>query len=114
MSIVSRAQGHLCGLLSVTQTAAWLPEKTSVSEEVGQHLSEPFALKTLLLHHRQLGTLSSGGFNRNRVELFQMKEFLPKRQKAHSFVCFNINISSADKSWKTLFVSCCLAHFVHS
>ncbi|XP_026218634.1 zinc finger protein 883-like [Anabas testudineus] len=41
------------------QTAAWLTETASVSEEVGQHLSEPFALKTLLLHHRQLGTLSS-------------------------------------------------------
>ncbi|XP_054480841.1 zinc finger protein 184-like [Anoplopoma fimbria] len=41
------------------QTAAWLTETTSVSEEFGQHLSEPFALKSLLLHHRQSGTLST-------------------------------------------------------
>ncbi|XP_033470368.2 uncharacterized protein LOC117249090 [Epinephelus lanceolatus] len=41
------------------QTAAWLTETTSVSEQFGLHLSKPFALKTLLLHHRQLGTLSS-------------------------------------------------------
>ncbi|XP_029901965.1 zinc finger protein 260-like isoform X2 [Myripristis murdjan] len=43
-----------------TQTAAWLTETTAVAEEFGQHLSEPFALKTLLLYHRQLGTLSTG------------------------------------------------------
>ncbi|XP_049423281.1 zinc finger protein 436-like [Epinephelus fuscoguttatus] len=41
------------------QTAAWLTETTSVSEQFGLHLSKPFALQTLLLHHRQLGTLSS-------------------------------------------------------
>ncbi|XP_042367361.1 zinc finger protein 304-like [Plectropomus leopardus] len=41
------------------QTAAWLTEMTSVSEEFGLHLSEPFALKTLLLQHRQMGTLNS-------------------------------------------------------
>lgn len=58
-------------LISVSQTAAWLTETTSVSEEFGQHLSEPFALKTLLLHHRRSGTLSFSKFNRkderNRV-----------------------------------------------
>ena len=41
-----------------------------MSGDIGQHLSEPFALKTLLLHHRQLGTLSSGAFHRDEVELF--------------------------------------------
>ncbi|XP_033930751.1 zinc finger protein 615-like [Pseudochaenichthys georgianus] len=41
------------------QTAAWLTETTSVSKEFGQHLSNPLALNTLLLHHRQMGTLGS-------------------------------------------------------
>ncbi|XP_053270573.1 zinc finger protein 436 [Pleuronectes platessa] len=41
------------------QTAAWLTETASVSEDFEQHLSDPFGLKTLLLHHRQLGTISS-------------------------------------------------------
>ncbi|XP_028426709.1 zinc finger protein 567-like [Perca flavescens] len=50
---------HLLPVPDLQQTAAWLTETTSVSEELGQHLSEPFALKTLLLHHRQSGTLSS-------------------------------------------------------
>uniref|UniRef100_A0A3Q2QYD3 Zinc finger protein 578-like n=1 Tax=Fundulus heteroclitus TaxID=8078 RepID=A0A3Q2QYD3_FUNHE len=40
------------------QTANWLNE-SSASEDLGLHLSEPFPLKTLLLHHRELGTLSS-------------------------------------------------------
>ncbi|KAM3587788.1 uncharacterized protein V6R79_013888 [Siganus canaliculatus] len=39
------------------QTAAWLSEATSVSKELEQHLSEHFALKSLLSHHRQLETL---------------------------------------------------------
>lgn len=47
------------------QTAAWLTETTSASEEFGQNLSEPLALKSLLLHHRQLGTLNTCEFNRN-------------------------------------------------
>uniref|UniRef100_A0AAQ4NYK1 C2H2-type domain-containing protein n=2 Tax=Gasterosteus aculeatus TaxID=69293 RepID=A0AAQ4NYK1_GASAC len=50
---------HCGDLLSASQTAAWLTETTSVSEEFGANLSEPFALKSLLLHHRQLGTLSA-------------------------------------------------------
>lgn len=70
MTVVSLANLHLCGRLSVCQTAAWLAETTSVAEEFGQHLSEPFALKTLLLHHRQLGTLSSGEFNRQEEPSF--------------------------------------------
>ncbi|XP_076015055.1 uncharacterized protein LOC143007546 isoform X2 [Genypterus blacodes] len=41
------------------QTAAWLAETTCVEEEFGLHLSEPFALKSLLLHHRQVHTLST-------------------------------------------------------
>ncbi|XP_047431011.1 zinc finger protein 436-like isoform X2 [Mugil cephalus] len=40
------------------QTTDWLVE-TSASEDFGRHLSESFPLKTLLLHHKQLGTLSS-------------------------------------------------------
>ncbi|KAM6895952.1 uncharacterized protein PEZ65_021087 [Lycodopsis pacificus] len=44
---------------NLQQTAAWLTETTSVSEEFGQNLSEPFGLKSLLLHHRQLGSLST-------------------------------------------------------
>ncbi|XP_032360687.1 zinc finger protein ZFMSA12A isoform X1 [Etheostoma spectabile] len=50
---------HLLPVPDLQQTAAWLTETTPVSEELGQHLSEPFALKTLLLHHRESGTLSS-------------------------------------------------------
>nr|XP_046235101.1 zinc finger protein 2-like isoform X2 [Scatophagus argus] len=50
---------QLLPIPDLQQTAAWLTDTTSVSEELGQHLCEPFALKTLLLHHRQLGTLSS-------------------------------------------------------
>ncbi|XP_037616230.1 zinc finger protein 2 homolog [Sebastes umbrosus] len=59
--LVSEFLSRLEQLLPVPdlqQTAAWLPE-TSVSEEFGLHLSEPFSLKSLLLHHRQLGTLST-------------------------------------------------------
>ncbi|XP_059182061.1 zinc finger and SCAN domain-containing protein 30-like [Centropristis striata] len=59
--LVSELLARLEQLLPIPdlqQTVAWLTE-TSVSEEFGLHLSEPFALKTLLLHHRQLGTLSS-------------------------------------------------------
>ncbi|CAJ1054869.1 zinc finger protein 2 homolog [Xyrichtys novacula] len=41
------------------QTAAWLSSTDCVAEEFGLHLSEPSAIKTLLFHHRQLGTLSS-------------------------------------------------------
>ncbi|XP_072233723.1 uncharacterized protein [Leuresthes tenuis] len=44
------------------QTTAWLTE-TSASEEFGQYLSNPFALKTLLHHHRELKTLSSVQLN---------------------------------------------------
>lgn len=66
---------YLCSYFFVSQTAAWLTETTSVSEEVRQHLFEPTALKTLLLHHRQLGTLSSGEFN--RIKLFlETKSFV--------------------------------------
>lgn len=43
----------------VLQTTVWLCE-TSTSEEFQQHLSELLDLKTLLVHHRELGTLSSG------------------------------------------------------
>ncbi|XP_029317628.1 LOW QUALITY PROTEIN: zinc finger protein ZFMSA12A-like [Cottoperca gobio] len=60
--LVSEFLSRLEQLLPVPdlqQTAAWLTETTSASEEFGQHLYEPFAMKTLLLHHRQLGTLSS-------------------------------------------------------
>ncbi|KAL6116802.1 uncharacterized protein ACO6RY_14744 [Pungitius sinensis] len=46
------------------QTAAWLTETTSASEELGANLSDPFALKSLLLHHRQLGTLSTAPSSR--------------------------------------------------
>lgn len=48
----------------VFQTAAWLTETSSTSEDLGQHLSDPFALTALLAHHRQLENLSSGEFNR--------------------------------------------------
>ncbi|XP_035528567.1 zinc finger protein 436-like [Morone saxatilis] len=55
---------QLLPIPDLQQTAAWLTETTSVSEEFGQHQSEPFALKTLLLHHKQLGTLSSAHSSR--------------------------------------------------
>ncbi|XP_055367965.1 zinc finger protein 892-like isoform X2 [Betta splendens] len=51
---------QLLPIPDLQQTAAWLTDRTAVSEEVGRHLDEPFDLKSLLLHHRQLGTLSSG------------------------------------------------------
>lgn len=63
-AVVSLAHLHLGGLLCF-QTAAWLTETTSLSEEFGQHMSEPVALKALLLHHRQLGNLSSCECNRS-------------------------------------------------
>ncbi|XP_058481261.1 zinc finger protein 883-like [Solea solea] len=50
---------QLLPIPDLPQTAAWLTETTSVSEDFGQHLSEPFALKSLLLHHRDLGTLTT-------------------------------------------------------
>uniref|UniRef100_UPI0037E8768D putative zinc finger protein 286B n=1 Tax=Semicossyphus pulcher TaxID=241346 RepID=UPI0037E8768D len=50
---------QLLPIPDLQQTAALLTETVYLAEEFGQHLSEPFALKTLLLHHRQLGTLSS-------------------------------------------------------
>lgn len=46
-------------LVMVLQTTVWLSE-TSASEEIKHNLSEPSALKTLLVHHRELRTLSSG------------------------------------------------------
>lgn len=52
--------GKICTCdLVVLQTTVWL-SGTSASEEFKHHLTEPLALKTLLLHHRELGTLSSG------------------------------------------------------
>ncbi|XP_067346697.1 zinc finger protein 649-like isoform X4 [Channa argus] len=54
---------QLLPIPDLQRTAAWLTE-TSVSEEIRLHLSESIALKTLLLHHRQLGTLSSGPLSR--------------------------------------------------
>lgn len=44
---------------SMFQTAAWLTETTSLSEELERSLSEPVALTTLLLHHAQLGNLGA-------------------------------------------------------
>lgn len=64
MTVILIVSLHVDGFVSVSQTAAWLTETTSLSEEIGLHLSEPFALKSLLLHHRQSGTLSSGAFHR--------------------------------------------------
>lgn len=64
---------HCGDPLSASQTAAWLTETTSVSEEFGANLSEPFALKSLLLHHRQLGTLSAGKLNLKCYLLIKIK-----------------------------------------
>ncbi|XP_034529408.1 zinc finger protein 2 homolog [Notolabrus celidotus] len=50
---------QLLPIPDLQQTAAWLTEAECVTEEFGKHLCEPFAVKTLLRHHRQLGTLSS-------------------------------------------------------
>ncbi|XP_019947974.2 zinc finger protein interacting with ribonucleoprotein K-like [Paralichthys olivaceus] len=50
---------QLLPIPDLQQTAAWLTETASVSGDFEQHLSDPFALKSLLLHHRQLGTVSS-------------------------------------------------------
>ncbi|KAM9705407.1 uncharacterized protein ACNS7B_001665 isoform 2-T2 [Menidia menidia] len=50
------------------QTTAWLTE-TSLSEGFGQYLSNPFALKTLLLHHREFKTLSSESSNEEDIIL---------------------------------------------
>ncbi|GLD48446.1 zinc finger protein 154-like protein, partial [Lates japonicus] len=50
---------QLLPIPDLQQTAAGLTDTASVSEELGQHLSEPCTLKNLLLHHRQLGTLST-------------------------------------------------------
>ncbi|XP_030576281.1 uncharacterized protein LOC115773600 isoform X1 [Archocentrus centrarchus] len=58
MSVFLSRLEELLPIPDLQQTAAWLTE-TPVSEEIGLHLSEPFALKALLHHHRQLGTLNS-------------------------------------------------------
>ncbi|XP_029350864.1 zinc finger protein 2-like [Echeneis naucrates] len=63
--LVSELLSRLEELLPIPdfqQTATWLTDTASVSE-FGQHLSEPSAMKTLLLHYRQLGTLSSAPSN---------------------------------------------------
>ncbi|XP_028255775.1 zinc finger protein 436-like isoform X3 [Parambassis ranga] len=49
---------QLLPIPELKQTAAWLADM-SVSADFGHHLSEPSALKTLLLHHKQQGNLSS-------------------------------------------------------
>ncbi|TMS03090.1 hypothetical protein E3U43_021070 [Larimichthys crocea] len=46
---------QLLPIPDLQQTAAWLTETTSVLEGFEQHLSEPFALKTLLIHHWTVG-----------------------------------------------------------
>ncbi|KAG7222206.1 hypothetical protein INR49_016620, partial [Caranx melampygus] len=56
--LLSRLE-QLLPVPDLQQTAAWLTDTTSMSEEFGQHLSEPIAMTTLLFHHRQLGTLST-------------------------------------------------------
>uniref|UniRef100_A0A8C2ZCA0 C2H2-type domain-containing protein n=1 Tax=Cyclopterus lumpus TaxID=8103 RepID=A0A8C2ZCA0_CYCLU len=63
------------------QTAAWLTETTCGSEEFGQNLSEPFALKSLLLHHRQLGNLSTCTLNRNKHDSGVEKKRERKQKK---------------------------------
>ncbi|XP_068611659.1 zinc finger protein ZFMSA12A-like [Brachionichthys hirsutus] len=50
---------QLLPIPDLKQTAAWLTETESVSGDLEKHLSEPSVLNNLLLHHRQLGTLSS-------------------------------------------------------
>lgn len=62
MTVVLFSNLHL-GVSCVFQTAAWLTETTSLSEEFERCLSEPLALKTLLLHHCQLGNLSASELN---------------------------------------------------
>ncbi|KAM9846058.1 uncharacterized protein ACBR49_011024 [Aulostomus maculatus] len=61
--LVSEFLSRLEQLLPVPdleQTAGWLTETSAVTRDIGHHLSEPSALKTLLLHHKQLGgTLGS-------------------------------------------------------
>ncbi|XP_029969462.1 histone-lysine N-methyltransferase PRDM9-like [Salarias fasciatus] len=54
---ISRLE-QLLPIPNLQQTTAWLNE-TSESEEFKHHLCEPFAMKSLLNHHRQLGTLNS-------------------------------------------------------
>ncbi|XP_054595694.1 zinc finger protein 566 isoform X3 [Nothobranchius furzeri] len=49
---------ELLPIPNLQQTALWLSESFG-SEEFAHYLTEPFPLKTLLLHHRALGTLSS-------------------------------------------------------
>ncbi|TNM91335.1 hypothetical protein fugu_019715 [Takifugu bimaculatus] len=52
------------------QTAAWLSETPLMSEVFGRHLSEPSALKTLLLHHRQMENISSAASSGSDDELW--------------------------------------------
>ncbi|XP_015247099.1 PREDICTED: zinc finger protein 566-like isoform X1 [Cyprinodon variegatus] len=49
---------QLLPIPDLQQTANWLND-SSAAEDLVHHLSELFPLKTLLLHHRELGTLSS-------------------------------------------------------
>lgn len=77
------------------QTAAWLTETTSLSEEFAQHVSEPVALKALLLHHRQLGNLSSCECNRKDV-----------MEKDVSQACIALPVSASRLKRCALFVVC--------
>uniref|UniRef100_H3C5V8 C2H2-type domain-containing protein n=1 Tax=Tetraodon nigroviridis TaxID=99883 RepID=H3C5V8_TETNG len=51
---------RLLPIPDLQQTAAWLSSAAWLPEELGQHLGEPSALKTLLLHHRQMEHLTAG------------------------------------------------------
>ncbi|CAL8242549.1 unnamed protein product [Merluccius merluccius] len=44
---------------TLTQTATWLTDGGTAAEEFSRSLFDPSALKTLLLHHRQMGTIST-------------------------------------------------------
>ncbi|XP_069556413.1 uncharacterized protein [Brachyistius frenatus] len=69
---------------NLQQTAAWLIEPF-VSEELGHHLSEPLALKTLLLHHRQLKTLSSAWSGSEEEDIILSTLALPSQTGVERF-----------------------------
>lgn len=78
------------------QTAAWLTATPSLSEELGQHLCEPSALKTLLLHHRQMENLSFGSFStfmRHLLGLFALSHiFFPVLQLLAAVMMVNFGL----------------------
>ncbi|XP_026182197.1 oocyte zinc finger protein XlCOF6-like isoform X2 [Mastacembelus armatus] len=92
---------QLLPIPDLQQTVAWLTDTASVLEEFGQYLSEPFCLKALLLHHRQLGTLSSDPSSSEEVILLSTLA-LPSQAGAGRFEPYNEDDDDYDREEETI------------